>query len=168
MMLGKLLSALLFSAPVYAKYLTITAGSSDVTTTHCKTLVALSSQKSVPTRTYTRTALVPEVVVVLGVSTPASTVTPPAITATDTRQTYTTTTITASFSVLLDGPFVTYLPMLRFIPTAKRNNSVKISCSQSCLCIFVSQLAMSTSAFYAAGERGTYGSGLCCICSCQS
>ena len=96
MMLGKILFSLLLSAPTSAKYLTITAGSSDVTTTQCRTLVGVSSMGKVPTYTFSRTALLPEIELVLAVSTPGSTVTPPAVTATDTLQTYTTTTITAS------------------------------------------------------------------------
>ena len=95
MMLGRLLFSLLLSAPVSAKFLTITAGSSDVTTTQCKTLVGTSSKKSVPTYSFSRT-LLPRTILVLAVSTPGSTVTPPAVTATDILQTYTTTTITAS------------------------------------------------------------------------
>ncbi|KAL8834075.1 MAG: hypothetical protein Q9176_007684 [Flavoplaca citrina] len=96
MMLSKILFSLLLSAPTSAKYLTITAGSSDVTTTQCRTLLGVSSMGKVPTYTFSRTALLPEVELVLAVSTPGSTVTPPAVTATDTLQTYTTMTITAS------------------------------------------------------------------------
>ncbi len=96
MMLGKFFLSLPLSAPISAKYLTITAGSSDITTTQCKTLVGILSKESVPTYTFSRTALLPEIVLALAVSTPGSTVTPPAVTATNTLQTYTTTTITAS------------------------------------------------------------------------
>lgn len=95
MMLGRLLFSLLLSAPVSAKFLTITAGSSDVTTTQCKTLVGTSSKKSIPTYSFSRT-LRPKTILVLAVSTPGSTVTPPAVIATDILQTYTTTSITAS------------------------------------------------------------------------
>ncbi|KAL8648194.1 MAG: hypothetical protein Q9210_005132 [Variospora velana] len=95
MVLSKLLISVLLSAPISAKYLTFTAGSSDITTTRCKTFVGHSSKSSVPTHSFSRTAR-PEIVVVLTVTTPGSTVTPAAVTATDTVQTYTTTTITAS------------------------------------------------------------------------
>ncbi|KAL8708743.1 MAG: hypothetical protein Q9220_006385 [cf. Caloplaca sp. 1 TL-2023] len=96
MMLGKLLSSLLLCVPISARYLTITAGSSDLTRTQCKTLVGSSSQKSVPTYRVSRDALLPEIILVLAVSTPTSTITPPAVTATETLQTYATTTVTAS------------------------------------------------------------------------
>ncbi|KAL8969694.1 MAG: hypothetical protein Q9197_004204 [Variospora fuerteventurae] len=95
MVLGKLLLSVLLSAPISARYLTITAGSSRITSTHCKTFVGHSSKSSVPTHSFLRTAR-PEVEVVLTATTPGTTVTPPAVTATDTVQTYTTTTITAS------------------------------------------------------------------------
>lgn len=83
-MLGNFFLCLLLSAPISAKYLTITAGSSDITTTRCKTLVGILSKESVPTYTFSRTALLPEIVLALAVSTPGSTVTPPAVTATST------------------------------------------------------------------------------------
>ncbi|KAL9123649.1 MAG: hypothetical protein Q9217_006938 [Psora testacea] len=97
MIVGKaFFSWLLSASAISAKYLTITAGSSKVTTTVCRTTLATSLQESIPTRTYARTALLPEVEIVLAVSTPAKTVTPPTVTATNTLQTYITTTVTAS------------------------------------------------------------------------
>ncbi|KAL8869494.1 MAG: hypothetical protein Q9174_004230 [Haloplaca sp. 1 TL-2023] len=95
-MLGKILIPLLLSTSISAKYLTITAGSSDVTTTQCRTIIGVTSLDKVPTYTLSRTALLPEITLALAVSTPGSTVTPPAITATNTLQTYTTATVTAS------------------------------------------------------------------------
>ncbi|KAI4139248.1 MAG: hypothetical protein LQ341_004293 [Variospora aurantia] len=127
MLLGKLLISVLLAAPISARYLTTTAGSSHITSTHCKTFVGQSSKSSVPTHSFLRTAR-PEVVVVLSASTPCSTVTPPALTATDTVQTYTTTTITASTAT---GTFSTTTTLFETESITATDTVVSITTSTS-------------------------------------
>ncbi|KAL9030553.1 MAG: hypothetical protein Q9196_001341 [Gyalolechia fulgens] len=92
----KLLSSLLVLAwGISGEIITTTVSSSTVTATICTTLLGKSSTSSVPTRTNTK-SLPAEVVVVLAVSTPVETVTPHEVTATDTVQVFTTTTVTDS------------------------------------------------------------------------
>ena len=92
----KLLYPLLsLASGIFAEILTTTVASSAVTATSCKTTLGSIYRKTVPTGTHTR-SLGPEVDVVLAVSTRVKKVTPPAVTATQTAQVYTTTTTTAA------------------------------------------------------------------------
>ncbi|KAL8938606.1 MAG: hypothetical protein Q9211_003131 [Gyalolechia sp. 1 TL-2023] len=92
----KLLSSLLVLASgISGRIITTTVSSSTVTATTCTTSLGASSKSSIPTIIYTR-SLPAEVVVLLAVSTPVETVTPHEVTATDTVQDFTTTTVTDS------------------------------------------------------------------------